>query len=246
VAAALRDAGNAEGAGPAGLLVLDFGCGEGFLLDAVRRLGHRGVGVEICATSARTAREKGHDVRFALDDLAPLAGTLDAAFAIHVLEHVPDVEETLGALAALLAPGGRFHFEVPNAASLQARIFGRRWLHLEADLHVHHFTPESFSALLSRHGFVAARTSRRSLEQGVAGWLQSFYNLFFPYNRFFRAFILNRPWQDKARALPELALLPLVLPLALLGHLVETRLCGNGAVLLVEGRLERAKTGGNA
>lgn len=219
--------------------VLDFGCGQGFLLDAVSHLRERGVGIEICEESARTARAKGHEVNLDLVSLSAHAPRADMVFSVHVLEHIPDIERVLANLHSRLADTARFHFEVPNFGSLQARLFNCCWLHTEAGLHIHHFTRDAFLSLLQRNGYDVESFTYRSFEQGVAGWLQSLYNMFFPYNRFFRAWILNRPLRDKLRAWPELLLAPLALTLSVLLYLAETRILGKGPVLLAEGRIAK-------
>lgn len=221
------------GAGPAGAAALDFGCGQGFYLDALRHVGYRTQGVELSALTARQAAARGHAVARTLAELPPTA--FEALVSIHVLEHVPDADGMLSAIVARLAPGARFHIEVPNFASLQARLFRYRWLHCEAGLHVHHFTPTALTALLGRHGLHIERRASYSFEHGYFGWLQSLFNTVFPYNRFFRRVVLNRPLREKLAAWPELLALPLAALLALPLFAVES-LCGRGAVIRCEGR----------
>ncbi len=214
------------------LRILDFGCGQGYFLDALRRCGHACVGVEISAATGRVAAGKGHSVLTTLDALD------DASFAalvsVHVIEHLPDPARVLATLQRVLMPGARFYLEVPNYASWQAHLFGTRWLHCEPGLHVHHFTRPSLAALLQQQGYHVARVQTYSFEHGLLGWVQSFYNLAFPYNRFFRSVILNRPWQEKLRCWPELLLFAVVLTMGLALFVCEA-LAGQGAVLRVEG-----------
>jgi SAM-dependent methyltransferase len=89
---------------------------------------------------------KGHAVSRSLDGLPDQAYA--AAVSVHVIEHLPEPAAILAALRRVLRNGAHFYFEVPNADSWQARLFGRRWLHCEAGLHVHHFTQASFTGLL--------------------------------------------------------------------------------------------------
>lgn len=212
--------------------ILDFGCGQGYFLDALRANGHACVGVEISALTGRMAAAKGHRVLTTLDALA------DASFAavasVHVIEHLPDPAVILALLRQVLAPDAQFYFEVPNYASWQAHLFQARWLHCEPGLHVHHFTAPSFIGLLAQEGYQVHRTRTYSFEHGLLGWVQSLYNLAFPYNRFFRYVVLNRPWKEKIQCWPELALFPFVLVPGLALFLCEA-VAGQGAVLRVEG-----------
>lgn len=217
--------------------ILDFGCGQGYFLDALRACGHRCVGVEISDRTGRVAATKGHRVLTALDVLD------DASFAavasVHVIEHLPDPAAILAGLRRVLTPDARFYFEVPNYASWQARLFRTRWLHCEPGLHVHHFTRPALTGLLERQGYQVERVQTYSFEHGLLGWVQSLYNLVFPYNRFFRHVILNRPWREKLRCWPELLLFPWLLWPALLLFVCEAA-AGQEAVLRVEGRVSAA------
>lgn len=75
---------------------------------------------------------------------------LDPAGAIvlwHVFEHLPDPAEVLEQLAGKLEPGGILALAVPNPASLQFRLLGARWPHLDAPRHLCLVPPD---ALLAR------------------------------------------------------------------------------------------------
>lgn len=219
-------------AGPA--QVLDFGCGQGYFLDALRASGHHCLGIEISETTARQAMSKGHAVARSLDALP--AHACAAVVSVHVIEHLPEPDLILAALRRVVRADAFFYFEVPNAGSWQGQLFGRRWLHCEAGLHVHHFTRTAFTALLTTHGYRSEQVSTFSFEHGLLGWVQSFFNLAFPYNRFFRNVILNRPLADKPQCWPELLLLPAAVALGLPLLLLEA-LAGRGAVLRVQGRV---------
>jgi SAM-dependent methyltransferase len=213
-------------------VVLDFGCGQGYFLDALRALGIKAKGVEVTEESARFAREKGNDVVL---DLAVLpAAIFDAIFSIHVLEHIPLPAGVLDELHRVSKDGAFFSLEVPNFSSVQGRLFRFRWFHADLGVHFHHFTPRSFRALLDSAGFSVGKMEFVSWEQGVMGWLQSIYNLVFPYNRFYRAGVLKSGTHGSLDILPEIILFPLALPVALLCFFLES-LIGSGAVIRVSG-----------
>jgi len=54
------------------------------------------------------------------------AGSFAGITMFHVLEHLPDPRAYLVAARELLAPDGRLVVQVPNAASWQFRLLGRR------------------------------------------------------------------------------------------------------------------------
>jgi SAM-dependent methyltransferase len=70
-----------------------------------------------------------------LDELAslPLAR---AVVMWHVLEHLSNPAEVLERIAERLQPGGVLAIGVPNLRSLQFRLLGRRWPHLDAPRHL--------------------------------------------------------------------------------------------------------------
>jgi 2-polyprenyl-3-methyl-5-hydroxy-6-metoxy-1,4-benzoquinol methylase len=214
--------------------IVDFGCGQGYFLQALQAAGHDCVGIEISEVTAGRAMSKGLRVENSLDALA--GHSFSGAASVHVIEHLPDPGQILDGLRRVVEPDGSFYFEVPNLASWQGRLFGRFWLHREAGLHIHHFTPRAFAGLLAAHGYRIEKLGTYSFEHGLLGWVQSFFNLVFPYNRFFRLVVLNRPLADKLRCWPEILIFPIVLAVSGVLLVVEA-LAGRGAVLRVEGRI---------
>jgi hypothetical protein len=125
---------------------------------------------------------------------------------------------------------------VPNCDSLQARLFGRHWFHLDLPRHRFHFGPRSLEALLTRHSFRIVRRDHFCLEQNPFGWLQSAYNaLGFPADLLYDLLKAPSAKTGTARAHPwacaaVLALLPVLLPLALLLTLCDAALRQGGTV----------------
>jgi SAM-dependent methyltransferase len=54
----------------------------------------------------------------------------------HVLEHLPNPAQVLAAAADRLEPEGILALGVPNPASIQFRLLGSRWAHLDAPRHL--------------------------------------------------------------------------------------------------------------
>lgn len=139
--------------------VLDVGCGEGEMLDHLRRDGWEVVGLEPGRESAAVARDKSIRVIDAMPTDATFAelGGFDVVILAHVLEHLPRPDEMVGRVYRLLEPGGLFYCEVPNdfnplqRAAAQALDLPPWWIALPD--HLNYFSHESLAALLVGSGF---------------------------------------------------------------------------------------------
>ncbi len=160
--------------------ILDVGCGDGRLL---RLLGEGAPtterhGLELPGPAAdRAASVPGLRLhRGTLDDAAYPEAHFDLICLVHVLEHLPEIGATLDRLARLLRPRGRLVLSFPNSASLQARIFGAAWFHLDAPRHLALPPPDSVQAHLAARGLEREQIHHACWEQNLYGWLQSALN----------------------------------------------------------------------
>lgn len=130
---------------------LEIGCGTGDLLVSLRDAGATVTGVEPNGAAAQTAHDRhGLTVHTGmLDDWYTQlpAASYDLIVMKYALEHVHSPRETLTQIAGLLRPGGRAVFWIPNAASLDARLFGANWRGLDAPRHLYIFTPGTIRKL---------------------------------------------------------------------------------------------------
>lgn len=218
--------------------VLDIGCGRGVMLDHLRSLGYEAHGVELNEAAAWHARHRlGLDVHTdGLQNLSAAASRFQAVVFWHTLEHFPDPAEALAQACMVLRPGGLLALALPNFESLQARLFGRHWFHLDLPRHYCHFGPRSLKVLLARHSLRIVRSDHFCLEQNPFGWLQSLYNaLRFPHNLLYD--LLKAPSAKLGTAhnhplacILVLALMPALLPLSLLLTILEAILRRGGTI----------------
>jgi 2-polyprenyl-3-methyl-5-hydroxy-6-metoxy-1,4-benzoquinol methylase len=141
--------------------VLDVGAGDGALLDALAARGRSATGLERAA-----ARD---DIRD--EPLAEVGGEWAAVVFWHSLEHLPEPGDAVRHAARLLARGGVVVVAVPDGASLQARAFGDRWLHLDRPRHLVHLSARALTCGLERSGLRIERVSHVRGGQIVIGWL---------------------------------------------------------------------------
>ncbi len=91
----------------AGGRYLDLGCGEGQGMRVVASLGARPLGCDVSAGLLSAAREAGPAVRCRLPDLGWLRpGAVDGAYAVLVIEHLPDAGALFAAARRVVRDGG--------------------------------------------------------------------------------------------------------------------------------------------
>jgi SAM-dependent methyltransferase len=109
------------GVGP-GVSVLDVCCGTagpGSLI--ARESGCSYLGVDFSESAVALARERAGELRFAIGHVPPLPeGTFDVVLLLETMLAFADKEPLVAAVAAALAPGGRFAFTLEEGAPLTA------------------------------------------------------------------------------------------------------------------------------
>ncbi len=159
--------------------MLDVGCGRGFMLALARDRGWDVVGVEFNSETAGPAREEfGLHVKTGhLSDMGFEKCSFDVITFWHSLEHLEDAVEALREAAKLLKPGGLLLISVPNFSSLQSKMSGPGWFHLDIPFHLYHFSAHNIKRLLKACGLEVVRQEHSSLEFNPFGFVQSFLNM---------------------------------------------------------------------
>jgi len=151
----------------AGERVLDIGCGTGHQAAALAGTGVEVVGVDSDAAMLEVARREHPGIRVARADaqdaaaLAAAAGgaPFDAVLSNAALHWMPRQDDVVGAVAAVLRPGGRLVVEMGglgNVARITAAIrFARGEIGLDPDVATSWTfpSPGEQAARLERHGY---------------------------------------------------------------------------------------------
>ncbi len=212
--------------------VLDVGGGDGTLAGAFVRHGRDAVGLDPYAS--------GPHIRNA--EIGEVDGTWSAVIFWHSLEHLRRPGRALRHAAALLAPGGMLVIAVPNAASLQARAFGDRWLALDLPRHLVHLTPQALLSQVEALGLRVERVSYLRGGQVVFGWVHGLVGTLPGHPDLYDA--IRRSQARRAPQRPAVRLYALAaavacLPAALAATAVEVA-ARSGGTIYVEARREPA------
>jgi SAM-dependent methyltransferase len=208
--------------------VLDVGAGDGTLLDALRARGRDVVGLE------RDSRRE--DLMEA--DVTEFEQDWSAIVFWHSLEHLPAPGRAIEHAGRHLRPGGVLLVAVPNTASLQARVFGNRWFHLDLPRHLVHLPASTLTERLNSLGLTVTRVSHWRGGQALFGWLHGLVGVL-PgqpdlYAAIRRPEARSRPMAGRRRAL-TLGAGIVLFPLAALATALEIA-ARRGGTVYVEAR----------
>ena len=127
--------------------VLDFGSGEGYFLNKLKKRGIKACGVESSATTSLTTVYK-----------SIFAEQLNSQkfshiTAWHSIEHVHELEKTISRMYDLLDEKGTIIVGVPNYLSFDARYYKGFWAAYDVPRHLWHFTPKGIVDMANDYGF---------------------------------------------------------------------------------------------
>lgn len=134
--------------------LLDWGCGTGYFLSAMRQAGWQVQGIEADSDARRYAQQKFNLSVIANDEIEQLADNqYDCISFWHVLEHLHDLRGTLSDVRRLLAPQGIVVIALPNQQSYDAWYYGKYWAAWDVPRHLWHFAPQNIERLMAANGF---------------------------------------------------------------------------------------------
>ena len=149
--------------------ILDVGCGRGLMLRYLKDWGYPVDGVELDTVAAvRASKNLGQKVFERLDDVVERFPNRYAAVCFwHSLEHLPEPGKALEMADELLVPGGLLVISAPHMESIQSRLAGPLWLHLDLPRHPVHFDMERLPVFMESRGYHLIRSTHFSQEYNV-------------------------------------------------------------------------------
>lgn len=144
-----------------GAELLDVGYGNGMFLRAAYKMGFRVTGIDPDSRFFEPDFPCRLSQRHLARDVFPNE-SFDVIAAHHVLEHVANVEETVGTVFELLKPGGYFLVELPHEIRslikrLRRTLTNYRYTYRSIYQHLRYYSSDSLALMLSRHGFRVLR-----------------------------------------------------------------------------------------
>lgn len=134
--------------------MLEIGCASGAFLHEMAGQGWQVQGIEFSEKAAQAAAQLGYRVHAGPLETAPQPDEpFDLIVGWMVLEHLHDPVSCLLKLHEWAKPGAWLALSVPNAGSLEFRLFKDKWYALHLPNHLYHFTPATLEKVLSASGW---------------------------------------------------------------------------------------------
>ena len=163
--------------------VLDFGSGEGYFLNKLKKKGIKACGVDSSATTSLTAV---YESIFA-EQLN--SQKFSHITAWHSIEHVHELEKTISRMYDLLDEKGTIIVCVPNYLSFDARYYKRFWAAYDVPRHLWHFDKKSLKEVFENKGFKLVKSSPMILDAYYVSYLSEKYKG--RYLKIFRALLVG-------------------------------------------------------
>jgi len=127
--------------------LLDIGAGTGEFLLSAKKKGWKVNGVEPNNKARILASAKGIELIKTLEEIK--GNSYHVITLWHVLEHLPDLKETIQSIERLLITEGILIIAVPNFKSYDAKHYKKYWAAYDVPRHLWHFSRKSMRILFS-------------------------------------------------------------------------------------------------
>lgn len=145
-------------------VLLDVGCGGGFLVQAANEMGFQASGIEANAGMVSWACERGIPIEQGdIQHKLAVREKYDIIVLSAVLEHVANPASLLIGCKKILKSNGVILVSQASFDGLLPRVFPWGWYGWQPKEHYWHFTPDSFSHLAASCGLKISFCERNSL-----------------------------------------------------------------------------------
>jgi len=134
---------------------LDVGSNYGFTVRAALNLGLDAKGIDIDDTAVKESRKNYGESLFetcSIGDYARRGEKADIIYTSEVIEHVPDPDAFVKALADTLEKGGVLYLTTPDAGHWRVPKKFDAWEQVMPPEHIVYFTRDGLTRLLRKHG----------------------------------------------------------------------------------------------
>lgn len=138
---------------------LDIGTGTGEFLNACKLDGFKTTGIEPSKIARMQAINNYKLNVLKNTDLNQFdKNSFDTITMWHVLEHVPNLHETIESLERILDTNGSVIIAVPNLKSWDSQYYKEYWAAWDVPIHLWHFSKESLATIFKKCNFKLVKT----------------------------------------------------------------------------------------
>jgi 2-polyprenyl-3-methyl-5-hydroxy-6-metoxy-1,4-benzoquinol methylase len=138
---------------------LDIGCGTGEFLNACKNSGYNTEGIEPSRLARKQAIENYNLSVSENTDLSQYTNSeFDSISMWHVLEHVPNLNETISQFNRALKSDGKLIIAVPNHKCWDANYYKEYWAAWDVPIHLWHFSKNTIEHIFKNHEFSLIKT----------------------------------------------------------------------------------------
>ena len=139
---------------PKYIKILDIGCGFGEAVGYHENRNCEAYGIEADSNVKKVIDKFGFNIKIGLFNKNIFEKNyFDYVTMDQVLEHSINPIETLNGINYVLKPNGHLVISIPNANSLLAHLFKKRWINWHSPYHLQFFSKQSVELLAEKTGF---------------------------------------------------------------------------------------------
>ena len=134
--------------------ILDIGCGTGYFLKACKDNQWKVSGIEPDEDARKLAKSNTNEViNSGLFCCYDESDAFDIVTTWHVVEHIHQLNENIEKISQIMKSKGIFIIAVPNADSLDAKIYQENWAAYDVPRHLYHFNQLTIKQLVEKQEF---------------------------------------------------------------------------------------------